>query len=168
MQRFLQQIIFSFFLIGCVNPFAPTIDELDGSLSDLISDQKSVDGVLKNFKFAYTFRDTSLYGNTLANNFIFIYKDYDKGVDVFWGRDEEMRSTNGLFQSVQNIDLVWNNTLAENIDTLKASITKSFNLTVTFSPSDIIRIDGYASLMLEKNNINDQWKITRWRDESNY
>lgn len=168
MQRIFQQIIFYLSIIGCTNPFAPKLEENFENISNLISDQKTINGVLQNFKLAYTFKDSTLYGKTMENNFIFIYKDYDKGVDVFWGRDEEMRATNGLFQTTQRLDLVWNNTLAENIDSLKASITKSFNLTVTFNPSDIIRIDGFASLNLERKTINDQWKIYRWRDESNY
>lgn len=170
MQRIFQQIIYilPLLILSCKNPFAPGLDLNGNNFSNLISDQKTIDGVLQNFKHSYTFKDSTLYGKTLGNNFIFTYKDYDKGAEVFWGRDEEMRSTFGLFQSAQKLDLVWNNTFAENIDTLKASLTKSFNLTVTFTPSDIIRIDGFASMVLEKNKINDQWRIIHWRDESNY
>ena len=71
------------FSSGCVNPFAPGLDESPDGNFGLITDQKTVDGVLQNFKYAYTFRDSTLYGKTLANNFLFLYKDYDKGVDVF-------------------------------------------------------------------------------------
>ena len=76
MQRIFQQLIFLFFLFssGCVNPFAPGLDESPDGNFGLITDQKTVDGVLQNFKYAYTFRDSTLYGKTLANNFLFCIK----------------------------------------------------------------------------------------------
>jgi hypothetical protein len=155
---------------GCTNPFAPGLDDSPSGGASILGDQHQIDGVFQNFKQAYAFRDTTIYGQVLAQNFIFIYRDYDKGVDVFWGRDEDIRTTNGLFQNVQRLDLVWNTIISSSVepDSLKATIVRNFNLTVTFSPSDIVRVDGYANWTLERAAASDVWKITRWRDESNF
>ena len=62
------------------------------------------------------------------------------GADVSWGRDEEMRVTYGLFENAQKLDLIWNNIIAISDDS--SNIIRSFNLTITFNPSDVIFIDG--------------------------
>lgn len=152
--------------LSCINPFSP---KLDFSLQSLLcNDLTNIQNVLCTFRNAYAFKDTTLYGSILSGDFFFVYRDYDKGVDVSWGRDEEMRTTYGLFQSVQSLALVWNSEIAivEN-DTLR-SIQRVFNLTVTFNPSDITRVDGNAILTFARPTVNDPWKIVRWRDESNY
>ena len=158
-------IIFTvIFLYGCVNPFAPSLDESLGDKGSLISDQSTVEGVFQNFKYAYTFKDTTIYGNLLAGDYSFTYRDYDQGVDVSWGRDEEMRVTYGLFQNSERLDLIWNNIVAVTDDS--TNIVRSFNLTITFSATDIIFIDGRVNLDLRKKN--DVWKIVQWVDESNF
>lgn len=155
---------------GCDNPFAPRLDDSPAGGTSILGDQRTVDGVFQNFKQAYAFRDTTIYGQLLAENFLFLYRDYDKGVDVFWGRDEDIRSTYGLFQNVQRLDLVWNTVIAQTMepDSLKATVIRNFNLTVTFTPSDIVRVDGYANWTMERGQTSEVWKITRWRDESNF
>ncbi|MEI7906076.1 MAG: hypothetical protein WCI84_01830 [Bacteroidota bacterium] len=159
-------IVFS----GCDNPFAPKLDSSISNSQSILGDQHQIDGVFQNFKQAYAFRDSTIYGQVLAPNFIFIYRDYDKGVDVFWGRDDEIRTTYGLFQNIQRLDLVWNTIISSNMepDSLKATIIRNFNLTVTFSTNDIVRVDGYANWTLERAQPGDLWRITRWRDESNF
>jgi hypothetical protein len=154
--------------LSCVNPFAPKLNDNAGTNDSILGDQRTVDGVFQNFKQAYLFRDTTIYGQLLAPNFLFVYKDYDKGADVFWGRDDEMRTTYGLFQNAQRLDLVWNTTIAEAGDSLKLTLTRNFNLTVTFNASDIMRLDGYANISLERSQQSDIWRITQWRDESNF
>lgn len=155
---------------GCYNPFAPSEDRSTTEQSSILADQHQPEGVFQNFKQAYAFQDSTIYGQVLAPNFIFVYRDYEKGTDVFWGRDEEIRTTYGLFQNIQRLDLVWNSVIASSVepDSLKATITRNFNLTVTFSANDIVRVDGYAIWTLERAQTSDIWKITRWRDESNF
>lgn len=170
-QRTIRKIIpllVSLWLTACVNPFAPGLDESSVNSGSVIGDQKTVDGIFLNFKQAYAFRDSTMYGQLLDPNFVFVYRDYDKGVDVFWSRDDEMRTTYGLFQNVQRLDLIWNTIIAESGDSLKLNIRRNFNLTVTFTASDIVRVDGYANLTLERNDPAAVWKITRWQDESNF
>jgi hypothetical protein len=152
------------------NPFAPGLDETLGEDSSILGDPTTIDGVFQNIRYAYTFRDTSVYGQLVSGEFSFVYRDYDRGVDVTWGRDEEMRTTYGLFQSVQRLDLVWNNIIALSLDSLntRANVMRNFHLMVTFNPSDIIRVDGYANLALQRARSQDPWRLVRWRDESNF
>ena len=155
----------AFVLSSCVNPFSPKLDENFGRDGSLISDQKNVEGIFQNLQYAYTFKDTSIYGGLLAGDFSFSYRDYKIGVDVSWGRDDEMQATYGLFENTQRLDLVWNNIVSVTQDS--TNIVRSFNLTITFNPTDIIFVDGRINLSLRKNS-DDKWMITRWVDESNF
>ena len=155
-------------LVGCTNPFAPKIDENFESFNQPISDQKDIAGVFQNFQYAYTFKDTTIYSGLITSDFTFTYRDYDNGFDVTWGRDEEMRTTNGLFQNSQRLDLIWNNIVFISEDSLSANIRRGFNLTITFNPTDVIRVDGKVDLTLEKNSESKIWRINRWVDESNF
>ncbi len=150
---------------GCVNPFAPKLDHELGDRGSVISPQKSIEGLFKNFQQSYTFKDTTIYGGLLTSDYSFIYRDYDLSVDVSWGRDEDMKVTYGLFQNSQRLDLIWNNIVSMTEDS--TNIIRSFNLTITFNPTDIIYIDGRVNLDLEKND-KGVWKIVNWVDESNF
>ena len=162
--------LFMFLLLSLAacNPFAPTIDINSPGGNSLISDQRTVDGVFQNIKYAYTFKDTTIYGQLLAQDFTFTYRDYDKVRDISWGRDDEMLTTSRLFDNAMNLNLIWNNTVGYSGDTLRAIITRSFNLTVTFNPSDVIRVDGRVSLDMRRTGDDMPWKIAQWKDESNY
>jgi hypothetical protein len=134
----------------------------------VISDQSTIDGVFQNFNYAYTFKDTTIYGKLIAGKFLFTYRDYDQGFDISWPREEEMKTTYGLFQNAQKLDLIWNNILVSAEDSLTATIVRGFNLTITFNPTDIVRIDGRVNMSLERDPILNQWQITKWNDESNF
>jgi hypothetical protein len=109
-----------------------------------------------------------IYGQLLTTDFVFTYRDYEQGFDVSWGRDEEMRTTDGLFKNSERLDLIWNNIVLSTIDTLDASVVRSFNLNITFNPTDVVRVDGRVNLSLRKNPDTKQWAIARWIDESNF
>jgi hypothetical protein len=158
------------FLFASCNPFAPGLDESLQDGTSILGDPATIDGVFQNMKYAYTFRDTTIYGQLLDAQFSFVFTDYDRGVEVTWGRDEEMQTTRGLFMNVQRLDLVWNNIIALSTDSLNlhASVSRNFNLTVTFNPSDNPRIDGYLTLALARADTRDPWRIVRWRDQSNF
>ncbi len=152
--------------ISC-NPFAPRLDT-DLTSGSILGDQTTVDGVFQNVKYAYAFRDTSIYGQLIDPAFTFIYRDYERGVDVSWGRDDEMRTTSGMFDNVERLDLVWSNTMSADSSETQANVTRYFNLTVTFNASDIERADGYANFTLEHSKSGTPWKVVRWQDESNF
>ncbi|MBK6875701.1 MAG: hypothetical protein IPG99_04370 [Ignavibacteria bacterium] len=150
--------------ISCDNIFAPGLDET--TPASILTDQKTIDGLFQNFKYAYTFKDTTVYGNLLGEDFVFTYRDYVSGFDVSWDRATEMRTTNGLFNNAQKLDVVWNNIIFQGGDSLIQNVKRSFNLTITFNPSDIVRLNGFADMTMTRNATADVWKIMRWRDES--
>ena len=153
---------------GCSNPFAPGLDTSAEESLSILGDQRTIEGVFRNFQYAYTFKDSTIYGQLLDPNFAFVYRDYDNGIDVSWGRDEDMRTTFGLFMNAQNLDLTWNNTVSFSGDSLTANVTRSFSMNVTFNPNDIIRVNGYANFTVARPSQQSIWKIVRWRDESNF
>ena len=150
--------------VAC-NPFAPKLDESGGQA--LFGDPHTIEGYFQAFRYAYQFKDTTLYGSLLAPNFTFSYRNYDRGVDVEWGRDEEMRTTGSLFQSAQNFDLLWGNVLDSSGTATVFNITRSFSLDVTFNPGDITHVDGRAIFHLERPSSSAPWQAVSWRDESN-
>ena len=154
-------------IFGC-NPFAPSFDDSIDSNQPPISDQTTIEGVFQNFQYAYTFKDTLIYGNLISQDFIFTYRDYEGGFDVSWARDEEMRTTNGLFTNTERLDLIWNNIVLSTTDSLTATIVRSFNLNITFNPTDVVRVDGRVNLSLARDEETLIWKISSWLDESNF
>jgi hypothetical protein len=150
---------------SCINPFAPGRDD---SPAEASCDPRTIDGIFQCFQAAYTFRDTTVYGPLIGQQFVFVYRNYDLGIDISWGRDDEMRSTYGLFQNAQKLDLIWNNITSSSAESTTVNVIRGFNLTIVFNPSDIEQITGYANLTLERDHATDPWRIIRWRDESNY
>jgi hypothetical protein len=167
LRKFSLLFLFAILTSGCENPFAPGTYEEEGGGGGVLSDLSTSDGVFINLKYAYTFKDTSIYSALIKDDFIFTFRDYDLGADVTWGRDEELRTTSGLFSNSERLDLVWNNIVLSSGDSSKINIVRSFNLTITFNPSDIVRINGRVNLNLEKDAVTKKWQISRWIDESN-
>lgn len=157
-----------FFALGvftsCENIFSPSLDE-SGSTS-ILSDQMTVDGVFTNFKYAYTFKDTSVYSGLMTEDFLFIYKDWELGYDISWDKPTEMRTTSRLFQNSQKTDIIWNNITVYLGDSLNVNVKRGFNLTVTFNPSNVVRLFGFADMNLSRPDVNTPWRIKKWRDES--
>ena len=165
MARALLVLLVALVVLSCANPFAPGLDNSPAVSS---CDPSTVDGIFRCFQVAYTFRDTAVYGQILDPNFVFVYRDYDLGVDVTWGRDDEMRSTYGLFRNAQKLDLIWNTVVSTDADSTTVNVVRGFNLTLTFNAADIERVDGYANITMRRDRIVDPWRIVRWRDESNF
>mgnify|MGYP001209374029 CR=1 FL=1 len=160
-------IIISTLLIVSCNPFAPALSVDDAKFAG-VGDQRLLSGVFQNFRYAYQFKDTIAYGRLLDDEFTFIYRNYDAGVDYSWGRAQDMNTTAGLFNAAQSLDLLWNDVVAQFGDSLNVDVSRGFNLTIMFTPEDVIRLQGRVNLRLQRQNQESAWKIVRWRDESNY
>lgn len=160
-------VILISFQQSCVNPFAPGLANYQGD-DEILGDQKTVEGLFQNFRYSYMFKDSLVYGALLADDFRFIYRDFDKGVDESWGRDEDMRTTYRLFQATQNLDLNWNDVINAVGDTVLQDISRGFNLTVIFSPTDVVTVFGRVNLRISRPNTQTEWRISQWRDESNF
>ncbi len=150
---------------GC-NPFSPAID--DSLPKDLFGDAHTVDGFFQAFRAAYQFKDTVSYGKLLAPEFIFSYRNYDRGLDLQWGRDEEMRTTGSLFASSENLDLLWGNIIDSTGTDTVFDVTRAFSLDVTLNISDILHTDGRAVFHLTRPTKEATWQAVQWRDESNF
>jgi hypothetical protein len=98
----------------------------------------------------------------------FVYRNYDQGVDISWGRDEDMMTTSRMFQAAQSLDLIWNEVIVAVGDSSVQDISRGFNMTIVFSPSDILRVDGRAEFRIVRTGQDSLWKISQWRDDSNY
>jgi len=159
-------IIFTFLFGSCFNPFAPRINN-SSSEGNILSDQKTIDGLFQNFAYSYTFKDTTIYGQLLTDDFVFSYFDYELGVEVSWDRSTDMRTTEGLFANTQSLILIWNNIVYQSGDSLDADVKRSFNLTITFNPNDILNFYGFADMTLHRPSAADVWKIKKWIDETN-
>ncbi len=155
------------FLGGCWNPFAPTKGALDGEVSLILTDQRSPDDVLQNFRYAYIYRDSVAYSKLLDTSFIFLYYDPElggTGGQDFWGRDTELRTTGRLFRTYDQFTLVWNATIAKDTsETGVISLTKTFDLTI--GGNDNISGNAVFDFIEDPEGI---WRITRWKDESIY
>ncbi len=157
---------FSMMGVSCLNPFAPRLDTELGQES--CGDLRQIENIFCTVRNAYSFKDTTVYGSLLASDFIFIYTDYDALVERNWGREDEMHLTYTMFQSVQSLSLIWNREIPiSESDTLWA-VERGYNLTVAFSPSDIVRVDGVAEFLFVRPHPEDSWKILRWHDKSNF
>ncbi len=153
---------------GCTNPFAPKLEpQLRPSLTTL-GDQRTIAGVFQNIQYAYTYRDTLIYGNLLHPDFQFRYYNVERATDVTFNRDEEIRTTYNIFKGADLIDLQWNDILSQEGDSLLVDITRSYTMKFGIKASDVIRIDGRATLRLIRNSPDDVWLIRSWRDDSNF
>ncbi len=166
LKYFIVLIFTSTIFLSC-NPFAPRLFDQPVDYIGL-QDQFTTEAIFTNFRYSYNFKDTISYGRLLAPEFTFIYRNYDKGIDVTWGKDQDMISTFGLFQASQSLDLTWNNIVIDIGDSLVKDISRGFTLTIIFSATDVVRIDGRANFRLGRNRSADEWKIIKWRDESNF
>ncbi len=150
-----------------INPFAPRLEQSERSGMGL-GDQKTVDGFFRNFEFAYLTRDTALYSQLLSERFTFVYRDFDNGVDVIWPRDVELITTLGLFRSAEILDLRWNTVVFQDGDARQVQVVRSFRLRVGFRINEVFEITGNANFTLVRDDTSRVWKLSRWRDESNF
>jgi hypothetical protein len=154
-------------LIGCTNPFAPALDEELSPSSTLLGDTRTVEGVFQNLQYAYNYQDTLIYGQLLHPDFQFRYFNTDRGTDVSFNRDEEMRVTWNLFRNSDQIDLQWNSIYANSGDSILVSVTRGYTLRITLQANETFIVEGLATLRLTRPTPNDQWQIRLWRDDSN-
>jgi len=161
----LRFIIFFSILIGCVNPFAPKLIDIQENQT-ILTNQKTIEGLFINFSYAYNFKDTTVYSKLLSEDFVFVYRNYDLGADLSWGKLEDIKATYGLFQSASSINLIWNDSYLSIGDSLERNIQRAFSLTIVFSPNDIIQLHGKANFKVKFNPIDSIWQITYWRDDT--
>lgn len=163
---------------ACLNPFAPAIEN-SPDLQFLVTEQRSPEEVLKNFKLAYFFRDSVLYYDCLDSAFIFYFFDPNfegNGRYVNWGKELDLRTTGRLFRNFEVINLVWESTIYQDTLTWNASLQPAkielitqFSLKLgQFNSGFDFDIWGKAIFTFILNNYDKKWRIIRWEDKSNY
>ena len=153
-------------VLGSCNPFAPKIDNSPTNTN--FGDPSTINGYFQEFQYSYQFKDTTLYGTLFSPDFVFSFRDYNAGLDEQWGRNDEVRTTAGLFEAAQTLNLLWENILTVDSSTTTYDITRSFSLDITFNPADIEHVDGRAVFHLIRQQPGASWQAQSWRDESNF
>jgi len=159
--------ILSLLMGFCVNPFAPKLEKSDQQ-GLIITEQKTPDEVLQNFKYAYVFKDSVLYADLLDSSFVFIFFDPEEqssGSFMSWGRDVDLTTTGRLFRNFDVIDLIWNSTVYSILEEDRAEMSKSFHLTLS-KDNESISVSGDAIFLFAKNQFDGKWRILQWKDES--
>jgi len=170
-------LLLLFLTSACGNPFAPLLTDKNLSKNLLLTEQHTPEDVLINFAYAYNFKDSLVYSDLLDSSFLFISKNFatDPVTNLTWGRDVDLKTTNGLFRHFQTINLVWDGTIFPHFlnqeHTLK-EITKTFKLTLD-GGVEVPTVTGEALFIFKKKQINPPdtsgiWKIIRWEDRSTF
>jgi hypothetical protein len=150
---------------GC-NPFAPKLEELKLDRNKLLGDRRSVRGFFDWFRNSYELRDTSLYGQILAPDFIFSTRDFSNGNNLVWDRDQEMRITTNMFRQIRSANLVWS--WFSRVDTASsdtiARVERYFNLTIVLDDQNIYNGTGTALLTLTRQDSTMPWRARSWVD----
>ncbi len=99
--------------------------------SQLLTQQKTPEEVLQNFRYAYTYKDSLVYAEILDSTFIFRSMNYNvyPPTPIEWGRDVELRTTARMFRYFNTLDVVWNTILP--IDTTRESPEYKVTYTLT-------------------------------------
>lgn len=155
--------------VAACNPFAPALEEGD-EFDDLMGDPRTVDGFFSAFKYAYELRDINLYQSLLDSSFVFIYYDFDSGVEREWRYAQDIESTRRLFNRAVNIQLTWNQMIAQDVfdENRRAQVVRSFDLLVGLAGSEAMRGSGNVNFLLSRRDTTLAWRLERWRDESEF
>jgi hypothetical protein len=152
--------------ISC-NPFAPSLGEGDPD-DGILGDPTTIDGFFQLFKSAYELRDISIYEPLIDSSFVFIYRDFESQIDRQWGFTQELETTRRMFQNSSWIQLQWNQVIAQDTadENRRSRIIRSFNLAISIEGGDVLRGDGNVNFTLVRPDSAADWKLSRWRDES--
>jgi hypothetical protein len=166
--RYKFNLLFLILFISCTNPFAPKIVNENLFTSSFLTEQKSPQDVLTNFRYAYIFKDSLIYSELIDSSFIFISKNYatTPPTDIIWGRDDDLKTTAKLFHHFRDIKLTWGDTLYSEIDEEEVKLKLIFTLTFD-DGSDIPTLKGEAFFKFVKKN-SGKWQIIRWEDLSSF
>lgn len=134
----------------------------------MITEQQTPEEVLENFQIAYTFKDSLIYSDVLAEAFIFEYFDTNLGPSgsfMTWGRDTDLKTTGRLFRTFDVINLRFLNTLFSEAEGEFEKRFVRFNLNLFGSDINFI-ITGTAIFTFRQSERDNKWRIVRWKDES--
>lgn len=144
------------------NIFSPEYEHFDNIGS--MGDNTTIEGLMKNFVYAYTFQDSFLYEDLLDDDFIFEYDN--EGVYESWNKDEDVRITKRIFRNFKKIDLVFNSIFPEQTAEPDTTILTSFRIDFYSGENDVINLTGYSKFIYTKNTEDGEvrYSIKYWGD----
>lgn len=146
-------LIISLLLYSC-NVFSPDYEHFDNI--SLRGDNKTVNGLMQNFVYSYTFKDSFLYEELLHDDFTFEY-DND-GTPETWNRDEDIRITKRIFRNFKNIDLQFNTIFSDSTNYEMDTVFTSFNIGF-HSGDEIVSFTGFARFIYQKIHISEDSSV---------
>lgn len=152
--------VFSAVIICSCNIFSPEYDRFDNLISP--DNNKTIDGLMRNFVYSYTFKDSFLYEEILDDEFVFQYEN--EGVFGSWTKEEDVRITKRMFRSFNKIDLVFNTDFPHTTSMQDTTVFTSFRISF-YSGDEVISLTGYSKFIFQKyTGDQDTYKIIFWED----
>jgi len=163
--------------LSCYNPFSPP--EVGPGFVLPIATQTDPDSVLKNFKYAYEYRDIITYENCLDKQFTFYYIDQDVQTgelrELPISRDDDIIRTRGVFKAFDDIRFeTWEVfPLPSEYDSAMHEERRlrqvNFHLTLTDIDGDYnyerLEATGFARFKFRRSE-DGFWRIVYWQDNS--
>lgn len=166
-------LIFAAGLLGwvsCDNPFAPANATGNEGKTLLVTEQKTPDEVLQNFRYAYTFKDSLVYSDLLDSSFTFVSWNFNVSPPepINWGRDVELRTAGRMFRFFNTLDLTFNVIIRDTVGVdPQDQKPNQIEHTITFT----LTLDGGRSIPTLIGEVRfsyarreGKWLITRWED----
>jgi len=153
-------VLFSSIILISCNVFSPEYEKFDNLYSP--DDNRTIEGLMRNFVYSYTFKDSFLYEQILDEDFVFQY-DND-GVFGSWTKDEDVRITKSMFRSFKKIDLVFNTEFPQGTSMPDTTIYTSFRISF-YSGDVVISLTGYSKFIFKKySETETNYTISFWED----
>ena len=163
--------------LSCYNPFSPP--EVGPGFVLPIAAQTDPDSVMKNFKYAYEYRDIITYENCLDQDFLFYYIDQNDITGELQEqriqRSDDLERTRGVFKVFDDIRLeTWEVfPLPSEYDSLTHEELKlrqaNFHLSLTDIDGDYnyehLEATGFAKFKFRRSE-DGFWRIVYWQDNS--
>ncbi|MBN2858046.1 MAG: hypothetical protein JXN63_06570 [Candidatus Delongbacteria bacterium] len=145
--------------VSC-NVFSPDYEIFENAFSP--DNNKTIEGLMKNFIYSYTFKDSFLYEEILDDDFVFQYES--EGVFGSWTKDEDVIITNRMFRSFRKIDLVFNTEFPQHTSMPDTTVFTSFRISF-YSGEEVINLTGYSKFIFRKYSENETiYKMIFWED----
>ncbi|MFO7811159.1 MAG: hypothetical protein R6V47_07295 [Candidatus Delongbacteria bacterium] len=143
------------------NIFSPEYERFENIASQ--GDNSTIEGLMKNFVYAYTFKDSFMYEDILDKDFIFEYDN--EGVYESWTKNEDVRVTKRMFRNFDKIDLVFNSVFPENTSQPDTTIFTSFRIDF-YSNNKVTNLTGFSKFIFIKRSEDEKvrYYIKYWAD----
>ncbi len=161
MVRFFIFITVLITIVSC-NPFSPDYKDLEDYIST--ESNTTINGLINNFAYSYSFKDSFLYETLLDSSFIFKFNN--NGVYESWNKDEDLRITKRMFRSFDQLELTFNSSFEEPSESiLDTSLILSFNLNL-YLGTELTNFFGHGKFKFVRRLEKDKyvWKINFWED----